>query len=114
MPSGGRRGRKDYLTDGAAGHYVVGAVRTRTIERFWSLVKCGMVGTFHKVSAKYLRRMSPSSSSGITNGRTQTSSERRWQRVEPAISFSVVAIVIAGRLCRADASPVGSSGLPTS
>ena len=34
--------------------YVVGAVHTNTIEGFWSLVKRGMVGTFHKVSAKYL------------------------------------------------------------
>jgi IS1 family transposase len=36
------------------GEYVVGAVHTNTIEGFWSLVKRGMVGTFHKVSAKYL------------------------------------------------------------
>jgi transposase-like protein len=34
--------------------YVVGAVHTNTIEGFWSLVKRGVVGTFHKVSAKYL------------------------------------------------------------
>ena len=24
------------------------------IEGFWSIFKCGVVGTFHKVSAKYL------------------------------------------------------------
>ncbi len=40
--------------DHAAGEYVVGAVHTNTIEGFWSLIKRGMVGTFHKVSAKYL------------------------------------------------------------
>jgi hypothetical protein len=40
--------------DHAAGQYVVGAVHTQTIEGFWSLIKRGMVGTFHKVSAKYL------------------------------------------------------------
>jgi hypothetical protein len=34
--------------------YVAGAVHTNTIEGFWSLVKRGIVGTFHKVSAKYL------------------------------------------------------------
>lgn len=34
--------------------YVVGAVHTQTIEGFWSLVKRGVVGTFHKVSKKYL------------------------------------------------------------
>jgi hypothetical protein len=37
-----------------AKEYVVGAVHTNTIEGFWSLVKRGVVGTFHKVSAKYL------------------------------------------------------------
>jgi transposase-like protein len=34
--------------------YVVGAVHTNTIEGFWSIIKRGVVGTFHKVSAKYL------------------------------------------------------------
>ena len=40
--------------DHRAGEYVVGAVHTNTIEGFWSLIKRGMVGTFHKVSKKYL------------------------------------------------------------
>ncbi|HEV2162454.1 MAG TPA: IS1595 family transposase [Stellaceae bacterium] len=40
--------------DHAKGEYVVGAVHTQTIEGFWSLVKRGIVGTFHKVSPKYL------------------------------------------------------------
>lgn len=40
--------------DHARGQYVVGAVHTNTIEGFWSLIKRGMVGTFHKVSKKYL------------------------------------------------------------
>ncbi len=35
--------------------YVVGAVHTNTIEGFWSIFKRGVVGTFHKVSDKYLR-----------------------------------------------------------
>ena len=34
--------------------YVIGAVHTNTIEGFWSIFKRGVVGTFHKVSAKYL------------------------------------------------------------
>lgn len=38
----------------AAGRYVVGAVHTNTIEGFWSIFKRGIVGSFHKVSAKYL------------------------------------------------------------
>lgn len=36
------------------GEYVVGAVHTNTIEGFWSILKRGIVGTFHKVSVKYL------------------------------------------------------------
>jgi IS1 family transposase/transposase-like protein len=40
--------------DHSKGQYVVGAVHTNTIEGFWSLIKRGMVGTFHKVSRKYL------------------------------------------------------------
>ena len=34
--------------------YVVGAVHTNTIEGFWSIIKRGVVGTFHKVSKKYM------------------------------------------------------------
>lgn len=50
-----RRGYFHRWVDHSAQQYVVGAVHTQTIEGFWSLVmKRGMVGTFHKVSAKYL------------------------------------------------------------
>jgi transposase-like protein len=38
----------------SAHEYVVGAVHTNTIEGFWSIFKRGVVGTFHKVSAKYM------------------------------------------------------------
>jgi len=38
----------------AAGKYVIGAIHTNTIEGFWSLIKRGVVGTYHKVSRKYL------------------------------------------------------------
>ena len=42
------------VVDHARGDYVVGAIHTNTIEGFWSLIKRGCVGTFHKVSKKYL------------------------------------------------------------
>lgn len=38
----------------AAHRYVIGAVHTNTIEGFWSIFKRGVVGTFHKMSAKYM------------------------------------------------------------
>jgi transposase-like protein len=34
--------------------YVVGSIHTQTIEGFWSLIKRGIMGNFHKVSKKYL------------------------------------------------------------
>lgn len=34
--------------------YVAGAIHTNTIEGFWSIIKRGVMGTFHKVSKKYL------------------------------------------------------------
>ena len=40
--------------DHSVGQHVVGAVHTNTIEGFWSILKRGVVGTFHKVSKKYL------------------------------------------------------------
>jgi transposase-like protein/IS1 family transposase len=40
--------------DHAKHQYVVGAVHTQTIEGFWSIFKRGIIGSFHKVSAKYM------------------------------------------------------------
>jgi hypothetical protein len=42
------------IVDHARGQYVCGSIHTQTIEGFWSIFKRGVVGTFHKVSAKYL------------------------------------------------------------
>ncbi|MFZ0677510.1 IS1595 family transposase [Candidatus Binatus sp.] len=38
----------------AQGEYVRGIVHTNTMESFWSLLKRGVIGTYHHVSAKYL------------------------------------------------------------
>jgi transposase-like protein len=42
------------VIDHSKEHYVVGAVHTQTIEGFWSIFKRGVVGTFHKMSRKYM------------------------------------------------------------
>ena len=42
------------VVDHANGQHVVGAIHTNTIEGFWSIIKRGIVGSFHKVSKKYL------------------------------------------------------------
>ncbi len=50
-------GLKEYnhqSVDHESGRYVIGAVHTNTIEGFWSIFKRGVVGTFHKVSHKYM------------------------------------------------------------
>ncbi len=39
----------------SAGVYVMGTTHTNTIEGFWSLVKRGIGGVYHSVSAKYLQ-----------------------------------------------------------
>jgi transposase-like protein len=55
--TGYRKLAKEYplhTVDHARGQYVVGAVHTQTIEGFWSLIKRGIMGSFHKVSRTYL------------------------------------------------------------
>jgi ISXO2-like transposase domain len=50
-------GLTDYAhgtVDHRAKQYVAGAIHTNTIEGFWSIFKRGIVGSFHKVSAKYM------------------------------------------------------------
>lgn len=42
------------VIDHSKGQYVIGTVHTQTIEGFWSIFKRGVVGTFHKVSRKYM------------------------------------------------------------
>jgi ISXO2 transposase-like protein/transposase-like zinc ribbon protein len=42
------------VVDHSKGEHVIGAIHTNTIEGFWSLIKRGIVGSYHKVSRKYL------------------------------------------------------------
>jgi hypothetical protein len=50
----GLKGYNHQTVDHHRKQYVVGAVHTNTIEGFWSIFKRGVVGTFHKMSAKYM------------------------------------------------------------
>ncbi|MGA7621686.1 IS1595 family transposase [Candidatus Binatus sp.] len=47
-------GRKHGVVRHTAGEYVRGQVHTQNIENFWSLLKRGVIGTYHNVSKKYL------------------------------------------------------------
>ena len=49
-----RKGFKHDAVFHGAGEYVRGVVHTQTIDGFWSLLKRGILGTFHNVSKKYL------------------------------------------------------------
>jgi transposase-like protein len=50
----GLTGYEHQTVDHHRKQYVVGIVHTNTIEGFWSIFKRGVVGTFHKMSAKYM------------------------------------------------------------
>jgi len=47
-------GFEHQTVDHRRGEYVRGLVHTNSIENFWSLLKRGIVGTYHNVSKKYL------------------------------------------------------------
>jgi hypothetical protein len=49
-----RKGMPHATVKHSENEYVRGNVHTNNIESFWSLVKRGVMGTFHKVSKDYL------------------------------------------------------------
>lgn len=49
-----RAGYRHETVDHKAGEYVRGVVHTQNLDSFWSLLKRGIMGTYHNVSAKYL------------------------------------------------------------
>ncbi|MER3422202.1 MAG: hypothetical protein C4293_02175 [Nitrospiraceae bacterium] len=51
--------------------YVRGNVHTNNLESFWSLLKRGVIGTYHKVS-KDCRSIWPNFRFAITTARTRT------------------------------------------
>jgi len=44
-----------HSVDHASGEYVRGVVHTANIDSFWSLLKRGIMGSFHHVSEKYMQ-----------------------------------------------------------
>lgn len=44
------------VVDHSKGEYVKGGFHTNGIENFWSLLKRGIIGIFHQISAKHLQR----------------------------------------------------------
>jgi hypothetical protein len=59
----------------STGEYVRGKVHTQTIESFWSLIKRGIMGNYHKVSKGICRSTSPNFLSGRTIARIRICSE---------------------------------------
>ena len=67
----------DHATGEYANDEVVGAIHTNTIEGFWSLLKRGIIGNYHKVTANIFRSTSRNFASGTTTARTLISSGKR-------------------------------------
>jgi transposase-like protein len=55
MIEAGVHGRKHKTIKHSTGEYVVGDVHTNTVESAFSLLKRGIMGTWHKISAKHLQ-----------------------------------------------------------
>ena len=45
-----------YIVDHSSGQYVYGDATTNRIESFWSILKRGIIGIYHKTSRKHLHR----------------------------------------------------------
>jgi hypothetical protein len=58
--------------DHSAKQYVVGAIHANAIEGFWSILKRGVVGTYHKVTKRYLPRCVAEFQFRTITGRTWT------------------------------------------
>jgi len=49
-----RQGFPHEAVDHSRGEYVRGSVHTANLDSFWSLLKRGIMGSYHKVSKEYL------------------------------------------------------------
>ena len=51
-----KKGFKHYTVTHSVGEYVNGAAHTNGIESFWSMLKRGYIGVYHRMSVKHLQR----------------------------------------------------------
>lgn len=65
-----RLGYRHELVNHSAGEYVRGDVGTNSIESFWALVRRGIYGTYHSLSAEHLQRYVDEFAYRLSNGGT--------------------------------------------
>lgn len=63
-----------------AGEYVRGDVHTNTIEGFFSILKRGIIGTFHHVSPQHLSRYTAEFDFRYTNRETKVKVDGHWEK----------------------------------
>ncbi len=68
--------------DHARGEYVRGEVHTANLDSFWALLKRGIIGTYHNVSAKYLPLYLNEFSWRHNNRKNPIFLRRHWQDAE--------------------------------
>ena len=64
------------------GEYVKGEIHTNGVESFWSMLKRGYMGTYHKMSHRHLSRY-VNEFAGCHNARKQDTVDQMWARFEP-------------------------------
>ncbi|MEX0961114.1 MAG: IS1595 family transposase [Burkholderiales bacterium] len=64
-----------------AGEYVRGDVHTNTVEGFFSILKRGIIGTYHHVSAAHLHRYTAEFDFRYTNRETKAKVDGKWVKV---------------------------------
>jgi transposase-like protein len=63
-----------------AGEYVRGAIHTNTVEGFFSILKRGIVGTYHHVSPKHLARYCAEFDFRYNNRETKVKVNGKWEK----------------------------------
>ena len=64
----------------SAGEYVRGNVHTNTVEGYFSILKRGIIGTFHHVSAQHLQRYATEFDFRYNHRETKVKVDGKWQK----------------------------------